>query len=430
MQSRRLRWQVLATTIPILIVMIFLVACEQEKPTPVVNRPQQGATDQAATDIALTNAPPTRGPSPTPTITPTPYMTPTQFPDADPDMIVAKVGNREISLKEFQARVAYERWLPFYAIANNVPELGLKILDLSRPENAETLALLYTLNQDPYLLGTQVMNAMTTDQIILREAGRMDLELEQTIFDGRMAARIDVDLGPRGQRPDNWDEAYDQFITDMQTYTGMTEAQFVEHIRALTFYQQLRQIIGEQATLPNEDVITAATVQDILLDTREEALEFIDGLENGQNFQQAAEAIGKAPENGNASRMVRRNTEGLTDELKFAIFNAEIDDVIGPIATEAGWYVAKILDFDLDVASPSDIQALRESYFRNWIVERLDDPEYTTIYENWEDFVPTRPLPEDISPVLRTENFILPDSPFSPVDEPTPTALPIGSAPR
>ncbi|MCI0708921.1 MAG: peptidyl-prolyl cis-trans isomerase [Chloroflexi bacterium] len=429
MLSKNSRWYVPATLL--LFAIFLMVACDSEqRPAPIVNRPQQEATDQAYTAEALTNAPPTEGPGPTPTLTSTPFQMPTQFPDAEPGAVIAEVGNREITLEEYQARVRYERWLPFYSIARDIPELGFKLLDLTRPENSQLQALLYTLNSDPVLFGEQVYNAMLTDQVILREAGRMDLELEQTIFDGRLAARIDVTLGEGGARPPEWDEAYNTFIGDMEQQTGMTEEQFLNHIRALAFYVQLSEIIGQEAEFENTDIITAAQVQDVLLDSRDDAQAFIDRLESGQEFFAVARDFGFTPEGGEASREIARDTEGLPDGVKEAVFDAEEGDIIGPLPTAGGWYVGKVISFRLDLPQPADVEALRNEYFRNWIVERLDDPDYTTEFEGWRDFIPAFPLPADVSPLLRTENFVIPDDPFVEEGEPTPTTEPLDNSPR
>lgn len=407
-----------------------LVACEDdgEVAQATVVRFDQPATDAAATAIALTNAPPTAGPSPTPSPTSTLYQTATPFPDADPTLVVAKVGDREITLAEFQARVRYERWLPLYALSKDLWELGTGLLDLTQPENARRAALFYTLS-DPESLGVQTMDAILTDQVVLREAARRDLELEQTVFDGRLAARIGVELGPGGVRPENWDEAYQKFITDMMLYTGMSEEQFLETIKALVYYNQLGEIIGRQAPLPEADVVGELEIQDILVDSREDALEVRERLLEGENIQGIAASFGMTLGENATSRTLTRGDESVTAEIETALFSATDGDVVGPIATDSGWYVALVLGRQLDFAQPADIEALRQEYYQNWIIARLDDPNYSVDYSNWQDFVPFDPLPKDVSPLMRDEFFVLPEFPFA-GDQPTPTLLPIGNAPR
>ncbi len=417
-------------TLLLLMLILLMAACREEKVTPIVQSDRQQVENATATSYALTHAPPTAGPSPTPTITPTPYQTPTPFPDADPDMVVVTVGNSDITLAEFQARVRYERWLPFYAIVRNMADASYDLLDLSLPQNSETLALIYTVNGDPNSFAGQVLDVMITEQVILQEAAKMDLEMEQTIFDGRLAARIGITLGEGGARPDGWDAAYDQFLADMQLYSGMSEAQFLEHIRSLAYYQELSEIIGAQAELPRDEIISQATVQDIIMDSREDALAVIERLGEGEQLFALAREYGKLPTDGSTERDITRGTEGLPDDIKSAIFNAEQGEIIGPFPTSEGWYLARVVSFVVDIPQPADLQSIREEYYRQWILERMDDPDYTTEYDNWLSFVPKDPLPRDISPLLSDDNFVLPDSPFEDLDGPTPTPIPLGNSPR
>ena len=417
-------------TLLLMLLVLLVTACRSEKITPIVQSDRQDIENQTATSIALTNAPPTAGPSPTPTITSTPYQTAIPFPDADPEMIVATVGNREITLAEFQARIRYERWLPFHAIVRNIPDANYDLLDLTLPQNSETLALIYTVNGDPNSFAGQVMNVVLTEQIVLQEAAKMDLDMEQTIFDGRLAARIDIVLGEGGARPPEWDAAYEAFLTDMQLYSGMSESQFLEHIRALAYYQQLREIIGEQAELPRNEIISQSTVQDIIMDTREDAVDVIERLGEGEQLFALAREYGKLPTEGSTERTITRGTEGLPDDIKSAIFNANQGEIIGPFPAAEGWYLARIVSYEVDIPQPADLQALKEEHYRTWIVERLDDPNYTIDFDNWLGFVPDDPLPEDISPYLQTENFILPDSSFEDIGGATPTPIPLGNSPR
>ena len=371
-------------------------------------------TEEAQTRIALTNAPPTSGPSPTPTITPSPYMTATQFPDADPEMIVARVGDVDITLAQFQARVRYERWLPLYALSRNIESYGYeRILDLTQPENAQTLALFYTLG-DYESMGFQSLDLILLEQVVLQEAGRRDLELEQTFYDGRIAARIGVQLLANGVRPDRWDEAYETFIADMTLYTGMTESDFLAVMRALTYYDQLSRIIGDDAPITDvdEEGITRVAVQDILLNTETDAVEAIALMQDGTPVQSIARQYGLESSSADTRRIVRRGDETLPADVVDVLFDASEGDIVGPIPTNNGWYVAVVLEQELDILQPGDIDQIREDYYRDWLNERLDNPELVVDFDNWGDFIPTDPLPRDVSPFMEDEYFVLPPDPY------------------
>lgn len=412
MTSQFRTWLILGLAISF--VFTGLIACT-ERPQPEIQSNTRPTTQAAQTRIALTNAPPTSGPSPTPTQTSTPYMTATPFPGADPEAIVAEIGDDStITLADYQARVRYERWLPLYAIDRNIEVLGTRLLDLTLPENSNTVALLRTLNEDPVAFGAQVLDLMLIEAIVLAEAASRDLEVIQTVYDARIAARIGVTLGPNGARPANWDEAYETFIADMQLYTGMTEGQFLEVIRGLVFYEQLGDIIGEQAPLEETAVgalPTTITVSDITLNSQQDALEAIELLRGGAAPTTIASRF-DVPGQSQAERAVTRGTEELPETVIDAIFDANIGDVIGPFPITGGWYIAVILDEELDILQPADIGAIQDDFYREWITERLDNPDIVTISDVWRDFVPSDPLPQDVSPLMRSENFIVPTDPF------------------
>ncbi len=410
---KKTRW--LGIALALILLLTLLSACI-ERQEPRIESRNLPTTQAAQTRIALTNAPPTAGPSPTPTATSTPYLTATPFPDADPNAIVAEVGERKITLNEYQARVRYERWLPLLGLSRSIDRFGYEqVLNLTLPENSKTLALFYTLG-DVESMGLQTMDIMLTEQIILQEAARRDLELDQTYYDGRIAARIGVELGPNGVRPDNWDEAYNKFIEQLQLYTGMSEAQFLEIMRALTYYEQLRVIIGEQAPLEELDQqgLTRVIVQDLLLNTLEDAVQAVDLLKDGAAVATVARQFGLSASSDQVNRTVTRGTPDLPNDVINAIFEANIGDVVGPIATDSGWYVAVVINQELDILQPGDIQKARDDYFRQWILERLDNPDLVKIYEdNWKPFIPTDPLPQDVSPFMRNEFFVLPPDPYA-----------------
>ncbi|NDJ84733.1 MAG: peptidyl-prolyl cis-trans isomerase, partial [Chloroflexi bacterium] len=215
-------------------------------------------------------------------------------------------------------------------------------------------------------------------------------------------------------------------------YTGMDEDQFREIIMAQVYYDQLGEIIRDQAPLPDpseQQGIIAVNVQDILMPSRQDALDVIDRVAGGESLLEVARSYDMAPSDGQTRRAVSRDQEGYPPAVIDAIFAAEEGDIIGPIPTDNGWYVARVLDQQLDILQPGDITQIRNEYYRQWIIERLDDPDYTVEYDNWQDYVPTDPLPQDVSPLMRDENFTLPDDQFAETG-PTPTSQPLGISPR
>jgi hypothetical protein len=59
--------------------------------------------------------------------------------------------------------------------------------------------------------------------------------------------------------------------------------------------------------------------------------------------------------------------------------------------------------------TPDELDRLRERYFLDWVESKMDDPAYTQDFDNWRAYIPQEPLPQDVSPLLRDDNVILPD---------------------
>ena len=92
-----------------------------------------------------------------------------------------------------------------------------------------------------------------------------------------------------------------------------------------------------------------------------------------------------------------------------ALRTAQKGDIIGPLSTARGWYVGVVGDPVFSALSPERLDQLREQYFLDWVEAKMDDPDYVKDFDNWYDFIPQEPLPQDVSPLLRDENVILPE---------------------
>ena len=117
-----------------LVLLVSLAACSSSSGGEYVHI-DVGATETALArpTATLTITP---GPSPTPTATPLPFVIPTFDPALDPDQVIMRVGNIDITLAEYQKQVRFERFHQIYGIVGLVERQGEQILDLTRSENA------------------------------------------------------------------------------------------------------------------------------------------------------------------------------------------------------------------------------------------------------------------------------------------------------
>lgn len=407
----------------VLLAVLGLAACGDSDNGSVDHVDISGNETHAAQTLAARpTTTPTPGPSLTPTPTQAPFVIPTNAPDVDGDTVITRVGSQDITLEDFQKHVRFERWVRLYQLAQLVERQGTEnILDLRRAENA-TVASLFATLADSNSFGVQVQRVMVIDAITLQEAARRKMSVDPYQFDAKMAQFMGLQVGENGALPPEFDAEYADFIAQLPIYTGLTEEEFRTIVRARTLYYQLKFLISQEPeALPSSDEARVGMeVQDIVLETEPEAQDVIARLEAGEAMVDIAQSYGLTPTSADASRVVHWSDQNLTDDIRVALFEANPDTIIGPFPVSEGWYVARVINEVFDVLSPDDIQALRDQHFLDWVEAQLDDPEYVHDFQNWEPYIPQEPLPQDVSPLLRDENVILPEVTPAATEEMTP----------
>jgi hypothetical protein len=182
-------------------------------------------------------------------------------------------------------------------------------------------------------------------------------------------------------------------------------------VRARTLSAQLEFIISNQpaALEAAQNAPPGVEVQDTVVATEDLAQSVIARLEAGESMRDIAISFGMETEGSQEWRTVRADDQTLPEDVVDALFNAEPGQIIGPLATSRGWYVAVVGAPVADMPLPTEISALKRRYFLDWVESLMDDPAYVEDLGNWRDHIPHDPLPQDVSPLLRDENVILPE---------------------
>ncbi|MBN2305560.1 MAG: peptidyl-prolyl cis-trans isomerase [Anaerolineae bacterium] len=422
-----------------------LAACSSSDNSGVVHIDVGGTKTQAAAQTLTSAAPP---PSPTPPAgtaesaesaddaasdtapASTPYAIPTDSPDLPPgDTVVTRVGNEDITLDALRQRVRFERWRYLYRIARLAEKYGTdQILDLSIPENAFVASTFETL-ADSYSFGGQVHRLMVLDAIVFQEALRRDIEVDPLQFNAQLAQYLDLTVGDGGSLPPEFEDVYAAYLEQMEIYSGMNEEQFRRLIRARTLYAQLQFLISnEPEAVPASSMgRVGVQVQDIVMSTEAQAQDVAARLARGEVLRDIAMSYGLSPTGEGTWRIFRWSDSNLTADVIEAVGYASPGDIVGPISIPQGWYVALVGEEVFDILSPTDVDALREQHFLNWIEGLMDDPAYMEDFENWERHIPQEPLPRDVSPLLVEENFVFPPT-ATPTLAPAPTATATATA--
>lgn len=381
-----------------------------------------GSTETAAarTAWAAANPSPTPGPSPT-SLPVTPYHRPTDPPTYDGDQVIAQVGSEDITLDDYRRHVRFDRYRLLYQVAKFVEKRGTGVLDLTNTDNEYVASLFVTL-ADSYSFGRQSQRLMVIEHIVLQEALKRGLEVDERQFEARLAEYLGLTIDANGNLPPEFDERYDEFVAGIEHYAGMTENEFRRIVRAFTLYQELEDIIGhEPGVIPQDQQQAGVEMEDVIVQTEQEAQQIADGLRDGGSLRQIMTGLGYEVPEGQSTHVVGAADSSLPANVSALIFAAAPGDVVGPVEVAGqGWYVGRVGQQVMDILAPEEVDVLRRQHFLDWMEAKMDDQSYVIDYENWVEFTPQEPLPRDVSPLLSEENFILPE----PTLEPAPTSTP------
>ncbi|MBI5960866.1 MAG: hypothetical protein HY866_19160 [Chloroflexi bacterium] len=389
-----------------------LAACgEKEDPDSGFVHIEEGAAETEAAQTAEAIVAPSATPDVTATPLPegTPYLRPTDSPDYDGSTVITRVGNEDITLEQYRSHVRFDRFRFLFGLANVVEKYGAeKILDLRLPENEYVAGLLSTLAESTSF-GAQTYRLMVIERISLQEAVARGMEVEQPLFDAKLAEYLGMVLDAEGKFPPEFEDRYARFIDGLDTYAAMSEEQFLRIVRARALYEQLEfEISHEPGVLPKEKQQITLQLHDTAIPNQEHAQEIADRLRAGEDMIAIVTSLGYTTTGSGQMRTLKRGDSGLPEELLDTLFSAQQGDVIGPLPLGDQWYVALIGPQNVEILSPEEVDQIRQEYFLNWIESKMDDPEYVEDFDNWQAFTPAEPLPQDVSPLLRDENFIMP----------------------
>lgn len=370
---------------------------------------EEGAAETAEAQTAVARITPTPVLTATPIPTAEPYVRPTDSPDMDATTAITRVGREDITLNEYRKRVRFERYRALYPIVKLAEKYGTaELFDLTNDSNWYLSSVFATL-ADSYSFGSQVHRVMVVESIAEQEARRRGIEVNTARFDATVAEWLGLQVGDGGQMPAEFDARYAEFITGIDTYAGMSEEEFLRVIRAQTLYTQLKYVVQQEADInASGETVAGVQMQDIIVQNEAEAQEIAARLVAGESLYEIALSLSYTPSGEGTERVVRIGNQDLPSSVIDLIFSAAQGDVLGPIFIVDGWYVGKVGSQVVDVLNPEDIDALREDHFLTWVEGQMDDPAVVTDFVDWVPYTPQEPLPRDVSPLMRDENFQLP----------------------
>lgn len=179
---------------------------------------------------------------------------------------------------------------------------------------------------------------------------------------------------------------YEQFLDSLSDF-GISESDFFVYIEAQLLEEKVREQFDPEIDRMAEHVL----LQHILIFDEEIAQEALEQLESGDAW---ADIVLEYSEDQNS-----RESSGdlgwktLDDMVRFlgqmglAAFSAQVDEVVGPIESQYGWHLLRIIDRQDREILEAAYQEAVDNAFETWIDDLTTEAEITVV-DDWQDHLP------------------------------------------
>ncbi len=179
---------------------------------------------------------------------------------------------------------------------------------------------------------------------------------------------------------------YAQFLDSLSDFE-ISEADFYLYIEA----QLLEEKVREQFEPEIERVAEHVLIQHIFVVDEEIAQEALEQLESGDAWDDVVLEYSEDPNsresNGDLGWNTQEDLVGFLGQMGFVAFLAPVNEVIGPIESQYGWHLLRIVDRQDREISDAAYQVAVDNAFEAWIDELTTEAEIIVV-DDWQDHLP------------------------------------------
>ncbi len=394
-----------------------------------------------------------------------------------PKTPIVQLDSRTIDVVEFEQRVRYQR----FQIINQTYQLIEFVQSLGGTPDIfayfeQQMILATTQLSQPLLIGQEVIQTLSDDLIILAEAEKMGIEVNEAQIDQEIRSvfgyfpegtptaipfneplptstmtSLQMTLVPPTDSPEG-DQEEDQSTLPTNTpqieeipegepdptatpllipteytldvyeenYQNYMDVLTNEGIKEQTFRDMIRMYLVREelinvlsADLPRTQ--EQIWVRHILVEDELTTLEVTDKLTAGQDFVAlAAEYSSDESNKDNGGDLGWFALGMMVQPFEEAAFALEVGEISDPVQTDFGWHILQSLGKEQLPVDEVAFEDLRDQAFSEWIIEkRLEyEPE---INEDWISFVPSEPgLPQEVIDYIQFQTSQQPAPPVVP----------------
>ena len=369
-----------------------------------------------------------------------------------PKITIIELEDQTISADQFEQQVKWRR----RNLIMDVDQMLMTFQQLGGTQEVfgyfeQQLMLAVNSLQQPLLVGQEVLQALTEDIILLVEAEKMGIIVDDVRIDKEIQEAFGYFVGgtptpaatlapsSTPATSDNQDGEPDPTATPLLQPTEYTEELFnnnyqefllsvkdvgisEETIRDIIKISVIREEIIEIVSADIAQEAEHVWIRHILVADEDTANEVIEKLADGEDFVDlAAEYSLDTSNKDNGGDLDWFSRGAMVQPFEEAAFALEVGEISDPVQTDFGWHVMESLGKDDLLLDPSAYQQLRNQAYVDWISEKeaIYQP---IINENWSKYVPSEPaLPPDylayIQSISLEQPQLPPDVPDAPTDE-------------
>ena len=376
-----------------------------------------------------------------------------------PKTPIVQLDSRNVNVVEFEQRVRYQR----FQIINQTYQLIEFVQSLGGTPDIfayfeQQIILATTQLSQPLLIGQEVIQTISDDLIILAEAEKMGIEVDEAQIDQEIRAvfgyfpegtptpipineplptstmtSLQMTLVPPTDSPEE-DQEENQSTLPTNTpqieeapegepdptatpllipteytldlyevnYQNYMDVLTNEEIKEQTFRDMVRMYLVRKELL---NVLSADITQTqeqiwvrhILVEDELTALEVTDKLADGQDFVVlAAEYSSDETNKDNGGDLGWFALGMMVQPFEEAAFALEVGEISDPVQTDFGWHILQALGKEQMPIDEAALENLRNQAFSEWMIEKRLEYELE-INEDWISFVPSEPvLPQEV----------------------------------
>ncbi len=298
--------------------------------------------------------------------------------------------------------------------------------------------------QQPLLVGQEVLQDLTQNIILLVEAEKMgividDARIDQEIQkafgyfpDGTPTPAATMDLPDPTKTPTTADDQnadpdptatpllvpteyteelfnnnYQEFLRSVKD-VGISEETIRDIIKISIIQQEILEIVSADVARDAEQV----WIRHILVEDEDTANEVIEKLEAGEDFADLAAEYSIDTSNkdngGDLDWFPRGSMVAPFEDAAFALDVGEISD---PVESDFGWHILESLGKDDLPLDPTTYERLRNQAFTDWLTEKKTQYQ-PIVNDDWVKYVPSEPaLPQEYLTYIQSISMEQPELP-------------------